>query len=164
MSTRSGRREPMLYLVIALPAAAVAAGIATLVLAISSAAESGDARVRRVAQAQTTDLAPDLTAARLALRGEAKADGNGAVSLRFDGRAPAEAVLQLVLRHAADPERDRAARLVRAGEGVYLGRIAAPRAVGAYNAELAPETGDWRLVGRLEPGDASLDLRPALED
>jgi hypothetical protein len=163
MRTQPARREPMLFLVIGLPAAAVVAGIATLVLALGGEGNAGDARVRRVAQAQMTDLAPDLAAARLALRAQAKVDGNSAVSLRFGGSAPAAAVLQLALRHAADPARDRAARLVRAGEGLYLGRLEAPRAVGAYNAELAPESGGWRLVGRLDPSSATLALAPALE-
>lgn len=163
MKTQPARREPMLFLVMGLPAAAVIAGIATLILALGGRGDPGDARVRRVAQAQTTDLAPDLAAARLALRGEATVDENGAVSLRFGGPAPAVAALQLTLRHAADPARDRAARLVRAGGGLYLGRLDAPRASGAYNAELAPESGGWRLVGRLDPAAATVALAPALE-
>ena len=162
MNTQPASREPMLFLVIALPAAAVAAGIATLVLAMGGASDAGDARVRRVAQTQTADLAPDLAAARLGLRGEAKVDKNGAVSLHFEGPAPVAAALQLTLRHAADPVRDRAARLVRAGGGLDLGRLDAPRAAGAYNTELGPEAGGWRLVGRLEPSRAVLDLQPAL--
>ena len=68
MNTQPASREPMLFLVIALPAAAVAAGIATLVLAMGGAGDAGDARVRRVAQTQTADLAPDLAAARRGLR------------------------------------------------------------------------------------------------
>ena len=164
MSTQPARREPMLFLVIALPAAAVIASVATLILAMSGADDSDDSRVRRVAQAQTTDLAPDLAAARLALHGLASADANGAVSLRFDDHEPAAAVLQLTLRHAVNPAQDLAARLVRAGGGLYLGRLDAPRMPGAYNAELVPAEGGWRLVGRFEPAAAVLELRPALED
>jgi hypothetical protein len=164
MKTQRARREPMLFLVIGLPAAAVVAGIATLILALGGGGDAGDARVRRVAQTQTTDLAPDFAAARLALRGDAKVDGNGAITLRFAAPAPAASALQLTLRHAADPARDRSARLVRAGEGLYLGRLDAPRAAGAYNAELAEESGGWRLVGRLNPRSGKLALAPALEE
>jgi hypothetical protein len=164
MNIPSAAREPMLLLVIALPAAAVVAGFATLVLAMSGPGDAGDARVRRVAQTQTTDLAPDLAAARLALRGDVRADDNGAVTLHFEADAPDEPVLQLVLRHAAVPDRDRHARLVRAGEGLYLGRLDAARAPGAYNVELAPESYGWRLVGRIEPGSSALTLGPALGD
>jgi hypothetical protein len=154
----------MLILVIGLPAAAVVAGFATLFLAMGGVGDAGDGRVRRVAQTQTADLAPDLAAARLAYRAEAKADENGAVTLRFGEAAPRVAVLQLVLRHVTDPQRDRSVRLVPAGDGLYLGRLDAPRASGAYNAELAPEDAAWRLVGRLEATSPSLALRPALED
>jgi hypothetical protein len=164
MKTPTAAREPMLLLVIALPAAAVLASFATLVLAMGGAGDAGDTRVRRVAQTQTADLAPDLAAARLALRGDVRADDNGAVTLRFEAAAPDEPVLQLALRHAAVPDRDRHARLVRAGEGLYLGRLDAARAPGAYNVELAPEGSGWRLVGRIEPGRSTLTLGPALED
>jgi hypothetical protein len=164
MNMQPARREPMLFLVIALPAAAVIAAIATLFIAMAGANDTGDSRVRRVAQAQTTDLAPDVAAKRLALHGVARADANGAVSLQLDVHDAGAAVLELTLRHAANPAQDVAARLVRAGDGLYLGRLDAPRAAGAYNAELVPESGAWRLVGRFEPSAAALELGPALED
>jgi hypothetical protein len=164
MNAQPWYRHPMLYLVIGLPAAAVIAGFATLFLAMGGAGDAGDGRVRRVAQTQTADLAPDLAAAGLALRAEAAADSNGAVSLRFGIAAPDTPSLRLTLRHSTDSQYDLVARLVRAGEGVYLGRLQAPRAAGAYNAELAPEDSAWRLVGRLEPAGTSFSLRPALED
>ena len=151
----------MVLLVIALPAAAVVAGIATLVLAAGG--DSGDARVRRVAQTQTADLAPDRAAAALGLSGELTLDDNGAVTLRFGESPPAATVLRLELRHATEAHRDRGARLVSAGEGVFVGRLEAMRAPGAYNAELAPERGEWRLVGRLDPGGVRIRLVAALE-
>jgi hypothetical protein len=162
MSARPWYREPMLALVIGLPAAAVVAGIATLVLAAGG--DAGDARVRRVAQTQTADLAPDHAAARLALNAEVVLDGNSAVTLRFGPSAPEETVLRLELRHGTVAGRDRGARLVRTGVGVYVGRLELARAPGAYNVELAPETGDWRLVGRLDAHAARARLEPALGD
>jgi hypothetical protein len=150
----------MVLLVIALPAAAVVAGIATLVLAAGG--DSGDARVRRVAQTQTADLAPDRAAAALGLSGELTLDDNGAVTLRFGESLPAASVLRLELRHATEARRDRGARLVSAGNGAFVGRLEAAREAGAYNAELAPERGEWRLVGRLEAGSARVRLAAAL--
>jgi hypothetical protein len=164
MNEKPWHRHPMLLLVIGLPAAAVVAGFATLYLAMGGPGDAGDGRVRRVAQTQTADLAPDLAAARLAYDGKARVDDNGAVSLRFGEAGPGEPVLQLVLRHVTDSARDRHARLVRAGEGVYLGRLDTSRAAGAYNAELAPEDAAWRLVGRLDAAGGSFALRPALGD
>lgn len=160
MSARPWYREPMLALVIGLPTAAVVAGIATLVLAAGG--DAGDARVRRVSQTQTADLAPDHAAARLALAAEAVIDGNGAVTLRFGQAAPEAAALRLALRHGTVADRDSGARLVRAGDGVYVGRLESARAPGAYNVELAPESGDWRLVGRLAAGNSVTRLEPAL--
>jgi hypothetical protein len=162
MSERPWYREPMLALVIGLPAAAVVAGFATLVLAAGG--DAGDSRVRRVAQAQTADLAPDRAAARLALDAELVLDGNGAVTLRFEGAAPEESALRLELRHATDARRDSGARMVRAGEGLFAGRLEAARESGPYNAELAPEDARWRLVGRLETGSPRVRLEAALAD
>ena len=160
MNARPWYREPMLALVIGLPAAAVVAGFATLVLAAGG--DAGDSRVRRVAQTQTADLAPDRAAARLALGAELALDGTGAVTLRFEDAAPADSVLRLELRHGTDAGRDSGARLVRAGEGLFIGRLEAARGIGAYNAELAPEDAGWRLVGRLDAQSARVRLEPAL--
>jgi hypothetical protein len=162
MTAKPWYREPMLALVIGLPAAAVVAGFATLVLAAGG--DGGDARVRRVAQTQTADLAPDHAAARLALDAEVVLDAYGAVTLRFGPAAPADAELRLELRHGTVAGRDSGARLVRAGDGVYVGRLERDREPGAYNVELAPESSNWRLVGRLEAQDARFRLEPALAD
>lgn len=162
MSPRAPRREPMLLLVIGLPAAAVVAGVATLLLAMGGG-DAGDARVRRVAQAQNADLGPDRAASRLALRAELALTLDDALRLELAGDAPPARALELTLRHAIDPGRDRSARLVPAGGGVYLGRLDAPRAAGAHNVELVPEDAGWRLVGRLAADAAAVDLQPALE-
>jgi uncharacterized protein len=164
MSAQAWRRHPMLLLVFGLPAAAVVAAIATLLIAMSGPGDSGDRRVHRVAQTQTADLAPDRAAARLALRAEALLGEAGAVTIRVEGKAPRAPALQLDLRHVTDPRRDRRARLVHAGDGVYLGRLDAARANGDYNVELVPLDGGWRLVARLGSDRAALVLRPALED
>jgi hypothetical protein len=152
----------MLLLVIGLPAAAVVASIATLVLALRGSGDTGDPRVLRVAQTQVADLAPDRAAARLALGAVATLDVDGTVTLRFESAVPAESALRLTLRHVTDPLRDRAAALVAAGEGVYAGRLDAPRAAGAYNAELMPDGAVWRLVGRLNGESSRLPLEAAL--
>lgn len=162
MSERPWFREPMLALVIGLPAAAVVAGIATLLLAVRGAGDTGDHRVRGVAQSQTADLGADGEAARLVLRASATVDPDGMVTVRFEDASPDAPALELSLRHATDPRRDRAARIERAGDRIYAGRLAAPRAAGGYNAELAPPGAEWRIVGRLEAGSGRLALEPAI--
>jgi hypothetical protein len=162
MSARAWYREPMLALVIGLPAAAVAAGIATLVLAARGPDDSGDARVRRVAQTQNVDLAPDRAAAAIGLAAVATLDTDGAILLRFDAAAPDADSLAMTFRHVADASRDRAATLLSAGNGVFAGRLDAPRAAGSYNVELVPADSGWRLVGRLDAASARLALESAL--
>jgi uncharacterized protein len=63
------RRNPVLWLVIGLPALSVVAGIGLLVVAIrSGGSDAVPAEVRRTAQVQVTDLAPDEAARRAGLR------------------------------------------------------------------------------------------------
>jgi hypothetical protein len=152
----------MLALVIGLPAAAVIAGIATLILAARGAGDPGDHRVSRVAQSQTTDLGPDRAAARLALRASVVLEENGGITLRFDGASPGASSLELALRHGTDPQRDRTALLRRVGDREYAGHLDELRAAGDYNAELAPPGAEWRLVGRIEAGGKRLALEPAV--
>jgi len=77
----------MLALVIGLPLAAVAGGIATFVIAERNA-DPGDPRVRRVAQTQTVDLAADREASRQGYAATATIDTDGvnAWSSRQPGR------------------------------------------------------------------------------
>ncbi len=164
MSVRPWYREPMLALVIGLPAAAVVAGIATLVIAASGPSESMDLGVRRVAQTQTADLAPDHAAARLGLEASVSLDAAGALEARIEPAYPAPGRLELTLRHSADPRRDRIVTLVRSGDARYAGRLPAPLDAGAYNLMLAPADGSWRIVGRLDRGADRAALRAALDE
>ena len=152
MSARPWYREPMLALVFGLPLAAVVAGVATLVIAANTTSDGGDPRVRRVAQTQTTDLAPDRAAARLGLVAVATLDPDGVIRLAFEAANPADATLHLALRHRTDPRRDREVTLSRVDGTGYAGLLSGPLEDGAYNAELTPADGAWRIVGRLEDG------------
>lgn len=163
MSARPWYREPMLALVWGLPLAAVVAGIATLVIAARTS-DTGDARVRRVAQTQTADLAPDRAAARLGLAADATVDAEGVVRVGLDAAQPGVDTLRLTFRHVTDPRRDREITLSRVEGASYAALLPEPLGAGAYNAELVPTDGVWRLVGRLEDGAAHTTLRPAVID
>lgn len=163
MSARPWYREPILALVWGLPLAAVVAGIATLVIAARTS-DAGDARVRRVAQTQTADLAPDRAAARLGLAADATFDAEGVVRVGLDATQPGVDTLQLTLRHITDPRRDRDVTLSRVEGASYAALLPGPLEAGAYNAELVPADTAWRLVGRLEDGAAHMTLRPAVVD
>jgi hypothetical protein len=162
MSARPWFREPMLALVIGLPAAAVVAGIATVVIAARSSGDTGDPRVTRVAQVQTTDLVMDRAAARSRLSAVATIAPDGVVSLTPAAGPWPASTLRLTLRHGTDAARDRELLLTRADGVVHVGVLPGPLPAGAYNAELVPAEGGWRLVGRLEDGGTGLRLEPAV--
>jgi hypothetical protein len=163
MSASPWYREPMLALVWGLPLAAVVAGIATLVIAARTSDE-GDRRVRRVAQTQTADLAPDRAAARLGLSATVSFDAEGVVHVTLDVAQAGDATLELSLRHGTDPRRDREVTLARVEGAAYAGLLPCPLEAGAYNAELTPADAGWRLVGRLEDGAVRVALSPAVPE
>ncbi|HET8690869.1 MAG TPA: FixH family protein [Steroidobacteraceae bacterium] len=161
MRKRPWYREPMLALVIGLPLAAVAGGIATFVIAERNA-DPGDPRVRRVAQTQTVDLAADREASRQGYAATATIDTDGVIRVEFEAARPAAASLRLVFRHVTDPRRDCDVTLSHVPEYGFAGLLSGALGAGAYNAELTPEDGEWRLVGRLEDGAIHTRLVPAL--
>lgn len=160
MAARSWRREPMVWLVIALPLLTVVAGIATAVIAAQGPPDRMDAGVRRVAQIQTSDLAPDLAAAARGVEGEIAFERrDGRFVLRIAG-APA-ADLQLWLRHPGDARLDRRAAPQASGEGRYEAAVGA-LGEGPWNLTLTGDDGAWRLTGRLVAGADRATLVPAV--
>lgn len=159
---RPWHREPMLWLVIALPLAAVLAGFTTLAIAIRS--DGGDSvpdPVRRTLQIQDTNLDADRSALTAALEGELRIDaGTGSVQVRLSGLDQAEPRLRLRLQHPRHASKDRELELLGAGE-VWVGRIE-DSAGQAWNLELSAPDGRWRLGGRLEPNSFDSPLRPLL--
>lgn len=157
--------EPMLWLVIALPAASVVAGIATLLIALrAGGADAISTQVQRTAQIQVEDLAPDRRADALELTATLQLDrGTGAVgTILTQPGVVADLQLRLLLQHPAEARADHATMLVRSGER-WLGRLEPVPAAHAWNLQLVSGDGRWRLWGRLEAGASSATLRPRLE-
>jgi hypothetical protein len=159
---RPWHREPMLWLVIALPMAAVLAGFTTLTIAIrSGGGDSVPDPVRRTLQIQDTDLDADRAALAAALQGELRIEaGTGAVQVRLSGLGGIEPRLRLRLQHAGRAARDQEIELVSAGN-VWVGRVE-NSAGQVWNLELSAPDGAWRLGGRLEPDSFASPLRPLL--
>ena len=160
---RSAWREPMFWLVVALPAGAVCAGFATLALALhEGGADASAAQVRRTAQIQVEDLASDRRAADLGLAAEMRLDARtGALTLSFGAGPPAnEAELELQLLHPTRAAADRVQPLVRSGAH-WFGRIE-PDSPHAWNLRLTPADGSWRLHGRLAAGAQRANLLPSV--
>lgn len=155
-------REPMVWLMIALPAAAVVAGLSTVAIAVRASGDDAvPESVRRTAQIQVADLAADQQAARRKLRAQLQVTrSTGAVQVSMLSAAVSDAYLDLRFVHATDGAHDAHVRLVRSGE-LWVGRVATPLDH-AWALILAANDESWRLHGRLPVDQESAWLEPAL--
>ncbi len=153
-------REPMLWLVIGLPAAAVVAGLLTLWIAIrAGGSDVIPEDVRRTAQIQMRDLGADQTARAAGLAFLLQRDAAGLRVLRLSGEA-GQGALVLHLIHPSRASADRSVRFA-AGDDARQARLVLP-ADHDWRLELLPADGRWRLVGRLPAGAVTARLQPAL--
>ena len=159
---RSAWREPMVWLVAAIPAAAVVATIALLVTATRSSGNNDLVadEVQRTAQVQVADLGPDAAAQHLQLSAVVRT-GKGIVEvLPVDGGFDRNASLVLALHHPARAALDRDIALLPVKTGWRSdGEIDVSH---DWNVELRPADGAWRLRGRWSSGQQATYLRPAL--
>lgn len=152
-------RNPVAWLLLAIPAATVAAGIWTFMVASGeSAVDAQPDPVRRTAQVQVVAMDADEQAARLGLSATLEVRGDGA-SVRVDGPGGTVApVLQLV--HPIESSLDRSLALAPGPAGwTTTDAVAAGH---AWQVRLVAADGRWRLVGRYQPGDSVVSLEPAL--
>lgn len=120
------------------------------------------AEVRRTAQIQVEDIATDRTTLRLGLRGDlVLANDSEAVRVVLDGSVASASSLRLRLIHPGHADLDRDVTLIASGEA-WHGRL--PVGTHAWNIELSPPDGAWRLAGRLDPGTTRVALRPRLAE
>lgn len=147
-------REPLVWLLIAPPAAAIVGGIITIYLAVATQDglvvddyyEQGKA-INQVLGRDQAARAQGLSA-RLQLQ-------QGRAELRLAG-AIAVPELTLKLLHATRAAQDVVLVLDRAGDGVYRAPLPA-LAPGRWHVQL--EGADWRLTGSARlPGTTAIDL------
>ena len=153
---------PELMLVLGIPLAAILGGVLTLIVASGDLSVNGEQEgVRRTAQVQTADFAPDLAAARAGLRAQVSVDrSRGEVRVRLPEGFAAREGLELDFVHSLQRGRDLHARL-QAREGAWVASLA-PDAGSRWRVVLADGGRQWRLVGTLPRGAATLSLQPAL--
>jgi hypothetical protein len=153
---------PELALVIGIPAATVCGGIVTLVLAtVDLSADGEHENARRTAQMQTADLAPDLAAAQAGLRADLQVDrSRGEVRVSLPASTDVKDALELDFVHNLQSGRDLHARLQRR-DGAWVAALT-PDAGSRWRVVLADRERNWRLVGTLPRGAATLSLQPAL--
>jgi len=152
-------REPWPWLIMAGPAIVVVAGIATLVLAVTSfdglvaddyykqglsinRVIAREAAARRMGIAASVGFAPGRTRVRVVM-------GEGARPMS----------LILTLAHPTLPAEDQTVLLAVTAPGVYEARLRAPRA-GRYGLRLEDGEGRWRLAGQWSTANDSVQLTP----
>ncbi len=158
---RPAWREPMVWLVVALPAAVIVAGISTLVIAVRAGGSDAlpDA-VRRTAQIQVADLNPDARAQALGLAVLLRVDGDALEVLPVSGAIDRAAPLRLRLLHPTAAVGDRDLTLAPSTRGWR-----APHALDGshdWRLELGSDDAQWRLVGRLSARQRAARLSSAL--
>lgn len=163
--SKAAYREPMVWLVFGLPALVVAAGIATLVIAIKTS-DGGDVsdQVQRTAQIQQTDLGPDARAQALGLRVLLRESAGHIEVLPMAGNFASGQSLRLVAEHPTDSELDRAVILQpnAAKTGWLSKEVFEATREHAWKFTLTPGNEAWRLRGRMPKDQSAVVLLPAL--
>jgi hypothetical protein len=154
-------REPMVWLVIALPALTVIGALFTVVTAFATRDAVVVDEYRKEGLAINRDPTRDRAAARLGV-GAALSIEDDTLSVRLDpGTAPAPAQLVVIFSHATRAELDRLVTLGRAADGRYAAPLA-PLAPGHWYLEVSPADRGWRLTGEFTDRPATLTLRPGI--
>ncbi len=152
-------RNPFVWLVIALPAATVPAGLATLALAMHGADPVVRDDFRVDGLAINHDPVRDAAARDLNVHATLRVDGTTAYITLREGRAAVPERLTLLFSHATLATEDRQLRLDRTIQRTYAARQSALPA-GHWYVELAPPDRAWRLTGELMGRTSSLELSP----
>ena len=160
---RPAWREPMVWLVAALPAASVAAAITLLVLAERSSGTDDLVAdpVQRTAQMQVVDLGPDAMAQKLNLRALVRSAPGVIDVVPLEGTFDRNAALTLALHHPTRADLDRTVSLAPTATGWQNDQ---PLDLSHdWNVQLGAPDGHWRLRGRWSAGQHTALLRPALD-
>jgi hypothetical protein len=152
-------REPMVWLVIALPALAVVGAVVSVVTAFVTRDAVVADEYRKEGLAINRDPTRDLAARRLGVSVALAVDA-GTLTVRLaPGSAPPPAQLVVIFSHATRAEQDRLVTLKAIADGVYAAPLA-PLAPGHWYLEVSPADRAWRLTGEFFDTLGTLTLRP----
>ncbi len=136
----------MLWLALGIPLATVVGGIETLRLALQDGVSDVEPEpVKRTAQAQEADLAPELAAAERKLIATVTIHPDGQVRIDLPDVAASEGPLTLALIHPIREHDDRT--LTLAWRDAHW-QAAAPWPKGTWKLRLTDRQSHWRLSGR----------------
>lgn len=162
MKPRSGWREPMIWLVVALPVASVVISIVLIVLALRGGSDDPVVdHVQRTGQVQVADLSPDARAAALKMGAVLQSDGSHVRVFPVGEHFARREAVVLTLMHPNRQAGDRVLRL----EPDASGWQAAMQFEAEHDwvVQLADLRGSWRLRGRLPAGQNATHLGPSIE-
>ncbi len=157
-------RQPIVWLVIALVAAAVAGGVVMLTVASRDGpVDAVPDQVSRTGQMQQSDLGPDARAGELGLSAVVRVDQDAGAVEVLPVTGPFERAAPLVLRlhHPLRAAADRTLEL----QPVDTGWRAPARLEDGHDwlLQLGPADAGWRLRGRLPRGQLAARVDPALD-
>jgi uncharacterized protein len=165
-------RNPMVWLIVGLPAIVVVAGLGTLAIAIQSGGSDAiPDDVRRTAQIQTTELGPDQRASALKLSAVLSVHSSEtehalellpATGAFLDDATLRAQPLRLLLQHPTKASEDRELRLLPTANGWRVED--ALDNSHDWRVQVMPEGGAWRLRARLPAGQRGVLLAPSVGD
>ena len=159
---RPAWREPMVWLLVAIPGLAVLASVVLLVAAERSSGNNDlvPDEVARTGQAQVADLGPAQRAQALKLGAVVRVSAGGIDALPAGGSFDRTQVLELSLVHPLEAARDRSLELKPSALGWHAdGDIDTSH---DWNVRLQPQDGSWRLDGRWPRGQQAVFVHPAV--
>ena len=160
--TRSPWREPMVWLLVALPLSAVIAAFALLFAAAHSSGNNDMVAdpVQQTGQIQVSDLGPDTSAQQRQLSAVLHVGAGGIDVIPVSGDFDRHAPLRLSLRHPARAASDRALSLQASAIGWHVATTLEPSH--DWIVQLMPAEGTWRIEGRLPKQQRAVRLAPRL--
>ena len=151
-------RNPVFVRIWALPAAAVVAGIATLLIALKDADRALTASYHLEGARLDEDFERSRRAAQLGLAASFDLSaGAGQCTVTLAPAVDAD-VLELRLTHGSDAGLDRMLRLTRQDDGVYRSDCASAP-LGRWRIALGDAAGSWALRGAADGPLSSFELR-----
>ncbi|RMH93841.1 nitrogen fixation protein FixH [Lysobacter pythonis] len=162
---KKAHREPMVWLVVALPAAVVVAGLVTLGISIKHR-DGGEVRdeVSRMGRVlQETDLGPDEQARKLGLTALLRERDGRVEVVPMAGQWQRQDPLKLLAEHPTDSARDRMLELTPQPGGNWLSSVPFEDERSHDWKFVLSDRGDsWRLRARMPRDQMSAVLTPAL--
>ena len=154
--------NPVLWLVIGLPAAAIAASFALLASAIESGGSDAIAdHVVATGDQQVSDISPDLHAQQLGLSAIVRLDHGLLQVLPVSGSFDRNASVQVSMRHPVNATLDLENRLRPDRYGWSI--KAEPGQSNDWIVQLASTDGSWRIRGRLLKDQRAALLKPVFD-